>query len=120
LPSATLGKAFAECFYGFAECFGHSAKRSFPVVNTNYKVRNIQTSNNFKPKYKLTWNPKQQYKLQGLYITIGLVFCWREFGRWPLASVVPMMLSVGLRVAVLPSWCIVPSARGTGLLTSSL
>jgi hypothetical protein len=32
LPSATLGKAFAECFYGFAECFGHSAKRSFPVV----------------------------------------------------------------------------------------
>jgi hypothetical protein len=32
LPSATLGKAFAECFYGFAECFRHSAKRSFPVV----------------------------------------------------------------------------------------
>jgi hypothetical protein len=32
LPSATLGKAFAECFYGFAECFGHSAKRSFSVV----------------------------------------------------------------------------------------
>jgi hypothetical protein len=32
LPSATLGKAFAECFYGFAECFGHSAKRPFPVV----------------------------------------------------------------------------------------
>jgi hypothetical protein len=32
LPSVTLGKAFAECFEGFAECFGHSAKRSFPVV----------------------------------------------------------------------------------------
>jgi hypothetical protein len=32
LPSVTLGKAFAECFYGFAECFGHSAKRPFPVV----------------------------------------------------------------------------------------
>jgi hypothetical protein len=32
LPSATLGKVFAECFYGFAECFGHSAKRPFPVV----------------------------------------------------------------------------------------
>jgi hypothetical protein len=32
LPSATLGKAFAECFWGFAECFGHSAKRPFPVV----------------------------------------------------------------------------------------
>jgi hypothetical protein len=32
LPSATLGKAFAECFRGFAECFGHSAKRPFLVV----------------------------------------------------------------------------------------
>jgi hypothetical protein len=26
LLSATLGKAFAECFYGFAECFGPTAK----------------------------------------------------------------------------------------------
>jgi hypothetical protein len=33
LPRATLGKAFAECFYGFAECFGHSAKRPFPAVH---------------------------------------------------------------------------------------
>jgi hypothetical protein len=32
LPSVTLGKAFAECFYVFAECFRHSAKRSIPVV----------------------------------------------------------------------------------------
>jgi hypothetical protein len=32
LPSATLDKAFDECFWGFAECFGHSAKRPFPVV----------------------------------------------------------------------------------------
>jgi hypothetical protein len=32
LPSATLGKAYAECFPGFAECFRHSAKRSIPVV----------------------------------------------------------------------------------------
>jgi hypothetical protein len=32
LPSATLGKACAECFSGFAECFRHSAKRSIPVV----------------------------------------------------------------------------------------
>jgi hypothetical protein len=32
LPSATLGKAFAECFSGFAECFKHSAKPSIPVV----------------------------------------------------------------------------------------
>jgi hypothetical protein len=32
LPSTTLGKGFAECFYGFAECFGHSAKRPFAVV----------------------------------------------------------------------------------------
>jgi hypothetical protein len=33
LPSATLGKAFAECFPGFTECFRHSAKRSIPVVS---------------------------------------------------------------------------------------
>jgi hypothetical protein len=33
LSSATLGKAFAECFSGFAECFRHSTKRSIPVVN---------------------------------------------------------------------------------------
>jgi hypothetical protein len=32
LPSATLGKAFAECFLSFAECFLHSAKSPFPVV----------------------------------------------------------------------------------------
>jgi hypothetical protein len=34
LPSATLGKAFAKCFWGFAECFGHSAKLPFLVVLT--------------------------------------------------------------------------------------
>jgi hypothetical protein len=32
LPSVILGKAFAECFQGFAECFRHSAKRLIPVV----------------------------------------------------------------------------------------
>jgi hypothetical protein len=26
LPSVTLGKAFAECFSDFVECFRHSAK----------------------------------------------------------------------------------------------
>jgi hypothetical protein len=34
LPSVTLGKAFAECFQGFAECFRHSTKRLIPVVAT--------------------------------------------------------------------------------------
>jgi hypothetical protein len=32
LPSVTLGKHFAECFLGFAECFRHSAKRPISVV----------------------------------------------------------------------------------------
>jgi hypothetical protein len=32
LPSVTLGKAFAACFLGFAECFRHSAKLLIPVV----------------------------------------------------------------------------------------
>jgi hypothetical protein len=48
LPSVTLGKAFAECFEGFAECFGHSAKRSFPVVYlmrgcTGFLYRDVRT-----------------------------------------------------------------------------
>jgi hypothetical protein len=33
LPSATLGKACAECFSGFAECFKYSAKQPIPVVH---------------------------------------------------------------------------------------
>ena len=33
LPSAALGKAFAECISGFAECRRHSAKRGCPVVH---------------------------------------------------------------------------------------
>jgi len=32
LPNAALGKAFAECNMGFAECLGHSAKHWNPVV----------------------------------------------------------------------------------------
>jgi len=36
LPSAALGKAFAECLPGFAECPQHSAKRASAVV----RVRN--------------------------------------------------------------------------------
>jgi hypothetical protein len=32
LPSVTLGKVFAECFLGFAECLRHSAKERCPVV----------------------------------------------------------------------------------------
>ena len=31
-PSVTLGEPFAECFRWFAECFGHSANSSSPVV----------------------------------------------------------------------------------------
>ena len=33
LPSAALGKAFAECKLGFAVCPWHSAKPLIPVVN---------------------------------------------------------------------------------------
>jgi len=32
LLSVTLGKPFAECFLGFAECLWHTAKLLFPVV----------------------------------------------------------------------------------------
>jgi hypothetical protein len=33
LPSVTLGKGFAECNSGFAECPRHSAKPLIPVVS---------------------------------------------------------------------------------------
>ena len=32
LPSTTLGKAIAEYNMSFAECFGHSGKRTSPEV----------------------------------------------------------------------------------------
>ena len=32
LPSITLGKDFADCYLGFAECIWHSAKTQIPVV----------------------------------------------------------------------------------------
>jgi hypothetical protein len=32
LPSATLGKGFAECLYYFAECVRHSVNEASPVV----------------------------------------------------------------------------------------
>jgi hypothetical protein len=38
LPSATLSKACAECFSGFAECFKHSVKMSIPVVYVDLQV----------------------------------------------------------------------------------
>ena len=44
LPSAALGKAFAECILGFVECCRHSAKRGCPVVNLTY----ITMNNNLK------------------------------------------------------------------------
>jgi hypothetical protein len=33
LPSVILGKVFAECFLGFAECLRHSTKELCPVVS---------------------------------------------------------------------------------------
>jgi hypothetical protein len=45
LPSATLDKAFAKCFWGFAECFRHSTKRPLRVVlYVRNSVRNIINS----------------------------------------------------------------------------
>ena len=35
LPSATLGKPFAECKRAFAECIRHSANKASPVVNSS-------------------------------------------------------------------------------------
>jgi len=36
LPSATLGKPFAECKRAFAECIRHSANKASPVVTITF------------------------------------------------------------------------------------
>jgi hypothetical protein len=38
LPSATLGKAFSECFSGFAECLRHSTKHPILVVTIVWHI----------------------------------------------------------------------------------
>jgi hypothetical protein len=47
LPSAALGKAFAECLAGFAECPQHSTKRASAAVRrpTNLHVGIACTGN---------------------------------------------------------------------------
>jgi hypothetical protein len=47
--------------------------------------------------------------VQGLDSTVGTSILLGELGRWPLGSVVPLMLSVGLCIVVLPSWRTFPS-----------
>jgi len=42
LPSVTLGKRFAECFWGFAECPWHSTKFLYPVVTRTIAVTMLQ------------------------------------------------------------------------------
>jgi len=44
LPSVTLGKLFAECKLGFAECLGHSAKNPCPVVDNEHMERLLATA----------------------------------------------------------------------------
>jgi len=38
-PSVTLGEQFAECFMPFAECSGHSANSTSPVVKQSNLFR---------------------------------------------------------------------------------
>jgi hypothetical protein len=38
LSSVTLGKAFAACFPGFAECFRHLAKKLFSGSGGSHKT----------------------------------------------------------------------------------
>jgi hypothetical protein len=66
LPSATLGKAFAECFWGLAECFGHSAKRPFPVVAILSAITHASRSSS-KIHTTIVWcdGGLQQYKMHG-------------------------------------------------------
>jgi hypothetical protein len=38
LLSVTLGKAFTECFSGFAECFRHLTKKLFSIVHASILI----------------------------------------------------------------------------------
>ena len=42
MPSVTLGKAVAECFWAIAECPWYSAKRLYPVVYVPFKSGDTQ------------------------------------------------------------------------------
>ena len=42
MPSVTLGKAVAECFWAIAECPWHSAKRLYPVVLVPFLFRVLE------------------------------------------------------------------------------
>ena len=57
LPSATLGKAFAECIWAFAECPWHSAKSLLPVVfGLNYMHKMATTGSK---RQHIPTNPKE-------------------------------------------------------------
>ena len=43
-PSVTLGEQFAECFMPFAECLGHSANSTSPVVFVDSMMHHIIVS----------------------------------------------------------------------------
>lgn len=51
--------------------------------------------------------------VQGLDSTMENCILLGELERWPLGSVVPLMLSVGLCVAILSSWHTVPCGRSS-------
>jgi hypothetical protein len=63
LPIVTLANAFDECFSSFAECFRHSAKKLFQVVE-EATVTN-------------EW---------GLHIVESPTFRWRKPARWCVGS----------------------------------
>jgi hypothetical protein len=66
LPSVTLGKAFAECFYVFAECFRHSAKRSIPVVSSTSASPIIGSKRCLTIKRKCNSKKKKKRSIVGL------------------------------------------------------
>jgi hypothetical protein len=72
LPSATLGKGFAECFCGFAECFGHSAKPANPVVIAG----NISSDLHLCMLTRATMHPNvQSYSMHIQRTSAKVIFC---------------------------------------------
>ena len=61
--SVTLGKAFVECFPGFAECFRHSVKKLIPVVKVDRGVVRFKLKSAVKTAAAVIYRNKNTVKI---------------------------------------------------------
>jgi len=86
MPSVTLGKAFAECFWAFAECPWHSANLLYPVVYVRMRYQNMSKKHYHSTKKPYIPNRSwhQKYWLDHLVIrSMWLAAAWMSTaGEW--------------------------------------